>query len=163
MLYYSRSMPNKPSYYERANFLKRRRRRPTPPWLAWTGIDSMQTVPASERGKSALLVTGDPSRNKELCVPGGGFATIKIELAKAWDSLMAERGYKPLAAFMLTSDLKPDAPTPRQRRRPTLTGARGDRPYGPRPQWGERPRSPQWDGERPRSPQRWREQRRMRP
>ena len=104
-----------------------------PPWLAWTGIDPMQTVPAIERGKSALLVTGDPSRNKELCVPGGGFATIKIVLPKAWDSLMAERGYKPLAAFMLTSALKPDAPTPRPRRRPTLTGARGDRPYGPRP------------------------------
>ena len=104
----------------------------TPPWLAWTGIDSMQTVPAVERGKSAFIVTGDPSRNKELCVPGGGFATIKIVRPKAWDSLMAERGYKPLAAFMLTSDLKPDVPTPRPRRRPTLTGARGDRPYGPR-------------------------------
>ena len=104
----------------------------TPPWLAWTGIDSMQTVPAIERGKSALLVTGDPSRNKELCVPGGGFATIKIVLPKAWDSLMAERGYKPIAEFTLTSDLKPDVPTPRPRRRPTLTGARGDRPYGPR-------------------------------
>ncbi|MCR5750561.1 MAG: hypothetical protein K6G91_01240 [Kiritimatiellae bacterium] len=104
----------------------------TPPWLAWTGIDSMQTVPAVERGKSAFIVTGDPSRNKELCVPGGGFATIKIVLPKAWDLLMAERGYKPLAAFMLTSDLKPDVPTPRPRRRPTLTGARGDRPYGPR-------------------------------
>jgi len=120
----------------------------TPPWLAWTGIDSMQTVPAIERGKSAFLVTGDPSRNKELCVPGGGFATIKIVLPKAWDSLMAERGYKPIAEFTLTSDLKPDVPTPRPRRRPTLTGARGDRPYGPRPQWGERPRSPQRWGDR---------------
>ncbi len=104
----------------------------TPPWLAWTGIDSMQTVPAIERGKSALLVTGDSSRNKELCVPGGGFATIKIVLPKAWDSLMAERGYKPIAEFTLMSDLKPDAPTPRTRRRPTHAGARGDRPYRPR-------------------------------
>ena len=125
----------------------------TPPWLAWTGIESIMTVPAIERGKSAFLVTGDPSRNKELCVPGGGFVTIKIELPKAWDSLMAERGYKPLTAFTLTSDLKPDVPTPRPRRRPALTGARGDRPYGPRPQWGERPREPQ----------RWRERRWMRP
>ena len=104
----------------------------TPPWLAWTGIDSMQTVPAIERGKSALLVTGDPSRNKELCVPGGGFATIKIVLPKAWDSLMAERGYKPLAEFTFTSDLKPDVSMPRPRRRPTHAGARGDRPYGQR-------------------------------
>ena len=137
----------------------------TPPWLAWTGKESMMTVPAIERGKSAFLVTGDPSRNKELCVPGGGFATIKIELPKAWDSLMAERGYKPLADFTLTSDLKPDVPTPKPRRRPTLTGARGDRPYGTRRQWeGERrPRSPQWEGERPREPQRWRGRRWMRP
>ena len=104
----------------------------TPPWLAWTGIDSMQTVPAVERGKSALLVTGDSSRNKELCVPGGGFAIIKIVLPKAWDSLMAERGYKPIAEFTLMSDLKPDTPTPRTRRRPTHAGARGDRPYGQR-------------------------------
>ena len=108
----------------------------------------MQTVPAIERGKSAFLVTGDPSRNKELCVPGGGFATIKIVLPKAWDSLMAERGYKPIAEFTLTSDLKPDVPTPRPRRSPTLTGARGDRPYGPRPPWGEYPRSPQRGGDR---------------
>ena len=90
------------------------------------------TVPAIERGKSAFLVTGDPSRNKELCVPGGGFATIKIELPKAWDSLMAERGYKPLRDFTLTSDMKPDTPAAKPRRMPTHTGARGDRPYGPR-------------------------------
>lgn len=118
----------------------------TPPWLAWTGIESIMTVPAIERGKSAFLVTGDPSRNKELCVPGGGFATIKIELPKAWDSLMAERGYKPLADFTLKSDMKPDVPAPRPRRRPTLNGARGDRPYGMRPQWDERPRGPRWEG-----------------
>ena len=40
--------------------------------------------------------------------------------------------YKPIAEFTLMSDLKPDAPTPRTRRRPTHAGARGDRPYGPR-------------------------------
>ena len=120
----------------------------TPPWLAWTGIESIMTVPAIERGKSAFLVTGDPSRNKELCVPGGGFATIKIELPKAWDSLMAERGYKPLADFTLKSDMKPDVPAPRPRRRPTHAGARGDRPYGPRSYRGGRPRGPRWEGGR---------------
>ena len=76
---------------------------PTPPWLEWTGARSMATVPAMAEGKSAFLVTGDPSRNKELCVPGGGFATIKIQLPKAWDVLMAERGYEPLAKFSLAS------------------------------------------------------------
>ena len=73
----------------------------TPPWLEWTGARSMETVPAMADGKSAFLVTGDPSRNKELCIPGGGFATIKIQLPKAWDVLMAERGYEPLAKFRL--------------------------------------------------------------
>ena len=106
----------------------------TPPWLAWTGAPKMETVPAMAPGKSAFVVTGDPSRNKSLCVPGGGFATIKIALPKAWDALMAERGYKPLADFRLATDLKPDTPAARPRKLPTHTGDRGDRPYGTRPQ-----------------------------
>ena len=96
----------------------------TPPWLEWTGMERMDTVPAMASGKSAFIVTGDPSRNKSLCVPGGGFATVKIVLPKAWDSLMAERGYKPLADFRLTTDLKPDTPAPtyRNRHRPMDRG-----------------------------------------
>ena len=133
----------------------------TPPWLEWTGMERMETVPAMASGKSAFIVTGDPSRNKSLCVPGGGFATVKIVLPKAWDSLMAERGYKPLADFRLATDLKPDTPTARPPRPPTHTGDRGDRPYGTRQQRnGERSRSSQWDGERSRDPQRWRGRRR---
>ena len=76
---------------------------PTPPWLAWTGAEYMETVPAMAEGKSAFLVTGDPSRNKELCVPGGGFATIEIRLPKAWNALMAERGYEPIEKFRLAN------------------------------------------------------------
>ncbi len=106
----------------------------TPPWLEWTGMARMETVPAMASGKSAFIVTGDPSRNKSLCVPGGGFATVKIVLPKAWDSLMVERGYKPLADFRLTTDLKPDTPAARPRKMPTHTGGRGDRPYGMRQQ-----------------------------
>ena len=96
----------------------------TPPWLAWTGAERMETVPAMASGKSAFIVTGDPSRNKSLCVPGGGFATVKIILPKAWDALMAERGYKPLADFRLATDLKPDTPqaTRQNRLRPTALG-----------------------------------------
>ena len=109
----------------------------TPPWLAWTGAEKIKTVPAMASGKSAFIVTGDPSRNKSLCVPGGGFTTIKITLPKAWDSLMAERGYKPLADFTLTSDMKPDTPAavPRNmlRQRPSsYPGARGNFRRGPR-------------------------------
>ena len=73
----------------------------TPPWLAWTGLERVETVPAMAPGKSAFLVTGDPSRNKELCLPGGGFATVRIRLPKAWDALMAERGYAPLETFFV--------------------------------------------------------------
>ena len=103
----------------------------TPPWLAWTGEPQMETVPAMAPGKSAFVVTGDSSRNKSLCVPGGGFATIKIVLPKAWDSLMAERGYKPLSDFRLATNLAPDTPPsafrdPSRRRPPSHSGARGD-------------------------------------
>ena len=103
----------------------------TPPWLAWTGEARMETVPAMAPGKSAFVVTGDPSRNKSLCVPGGGFATIKIALPKAWDALMAERGYKPLSEYRLATNLTPDTPPPAfrdpsRRRPPSHSGARGD-------------------------------------
>ena len=103
----------------------------TPPWLAWTGEARMETVPAMAPGKSAFVVTGDPSRNKSLCVPGGGFATIKIALPKAWDALMAERGYKPLSEYRLATDLTPDTPPPAfrdpsRRRPPSHSGTRGD-------------------------------------
>ena len=100
---------------------------PTPPWLGWTGLDRLETVPAMAEGKSAFIVTGDKARNKEMCLPGGGFTTIKIQLPKAWDSLMAERGYEPLEKFRLATDLRPDAPPVRPRRSRPPTNRR---PYG---------------------------------
>lgn len=119
----------------------------TPPWLAWTGFESLDTVPAMEEGKSAFLVTGDPARNKELCVPGGGFVMIKIQLPKNWDKLMAERGYEPLKNFRLTTNLKPDSPRPKPRTRPQTNGpSRGDHPQRPQtgdPSRGNYPQRPQ--------------------
>lgn len=108
---------------------------PTPPWLAWTGTDRMETVPAMAPGKSAVLVTGDPARNKVLTVPGGGFATVKIVLPHAWDALMAERGYRPLADFLL------DIPTaPADHRPPILRRPDSSRPARPtRPARPQRP------------------------
>ncbi|MBR6372090.1 MAG: hypothetical protein IKS20_02805, partial [Victivallales bacterium] len=107
----------------------------TPPWLEWTGAKTIETVPTMQEGKSIFLVTGDPTRNKELCLPGGGSATVKIHLPAAWDALMAERGYKPLASFYLKSDLRPDRPKPLPKgySRP---GVRGDRQEGNAPQQG---------------------------
>ena len=101
----------------------------TPPWLAWTGLKSIETVPTMQTGKNIFLVTGDPARNKEQCLPGGGSATIRIVLPAAWDTLMAERVYAPLDSFRLTSDLKPDSPRPKVRGY-TRPGARGDRRAG---------------------------------
>ncbi len=98
---------------------------PTPPWLAWTGLDRMETVPAMAPGNTAILVTGDPSRNKVMCVPGGASASVKIRLPAAWDALVAERGYRPLAEFLLSANApaavaRPAAPShPDRPPRPT--------------------------------------------
>lgn len=84
----------------------------TPLWLQWSGKNTMQTIPVMQEGKTAMLITGDDNRNKTMCLPGGGFATVKIELPKNWDKLMEKKGYAPLASFALKSDLKPHAPHP---------------------------------------------------
>ena len=78
-----------------------------PPWLAWTGKEKLDTVPVMTAGKTALIVTGDAARNKTMCVPGGGFASVKIILPKNWDRLMKDAGYRPLSDFCLKSDLTP--------------------------------------------------------
>ena len=64
-----------------------------------------------KQGKTAILITGDESRNKTMCIPGGGMTTIKIELPKNWNKLMQEKGYEPLEKFYLKSDLKPENPS----------------------------------------------------
>ena len=88
-----------------------------PPWLAWTGLKTIKTVPVMEDGKNVFLVTGDAARNKEMCLPGGGSTTVRIVLPRNWDSLMRERGYRPLSDFYLKSDVRPDVPKARPRHR----------------------------------------------
>ena len=73
----------------------------TPAWLTWSGKKQLDTVPVMELGKTAIIVTGDDSRNKTMTVPGGGQATIKLELPSNWDALMQARGYEPLSSFYL--------------------------------------------------------------
>ena len=43
-------------------------------------------------------------------MPGGGYSTVKIELPKNWDALMAERGYRLLSEFQKVKSVvvKPD-------------------------------------------------------
>ena len=79
-----------------------------PPWLEWTGFKTMTTVPVMQQGKTALIITGDANRNKTMCVPGGGMASVKIELPAAWDKLMQEKGYEPLKKFHLQTTLQPE-------------------------------------------------------
>ena len=73
----------------------------TPAWLAWSDKKQLDTVPVMELGKTAIIVTGDDSRNKTMTVPGGGQATIKIELPANWDELMQTLGYEPIQKFYL--------------------------------------------------------------
>ena len=79
-----------------------------PGHLAWSNKKSLETVPVMKLGKTAILITGDESRNKSMCVPGGGMTTIKIELPKNWNKLMQAKGYEPLEKFYLKSDLTPE-------------------------------------------------------
>ncbi|MBE6357600.1 MAG: hypothetical protein E7058_10935 [Lentisphaerae bacterium] len=80
-----------------------------PPWLTWTKLKTMETVPVMQSGKTAIIITGDVNRNKTMCVPGGGFTSVKIELPGNWDELMEKAGYKPLKSFYLKSDLTPSS------------------------------------------------------
>ena len=80
-----------------------------PPWLKWTGIKQIETVPVMQAGKTAIIITGDTNRNKTMCVPGGGFTSVKIELPRNWDKLMEAAGYQPLKNFFLKSELQPSA------------------------------------------------------
>lgn len=73
---------------------------PTPPW--YDSADSeLMTIPTMKSGMTAFLITGDSARNKVQTMPGGGYATIKIELPRNWDTLMAELGYKSLKEYMI--------------------------------------------------------------
>ena len=57
------------------------------------------TIPTMKQGMTAFLITGDSSRNKVQIMPGGGYATVQIELPRNWDKLMADLGYLPLKEF----------------------------------------------------------------
>lgn len=37
---------------------------------------------------AAILITGDSARNKVQTMPGGGYASVKVELPEDWDKLI---------------------------------------------------------------------------
>lgn len=90
---------------------------PPPPWLAWCGQKVLQTLPVMQAGKTAIIVTGDTDRNKTMCLPGGGYGSVRIELPKNWDALMEAKGYAPLRSFYLTPRKVPTAPKRQMHRR----------------------------------------------
>ncbi len=73
---------------------------PTPPWYD-SGAQQISTVPTMQPGATAYLITGDAARNKVQIMPGGGSATVQIELPKNWDQLMERLGYEPLKSFYM--------------------------------------------------------------
>ena len=73
---------------------------PTPEWYDSPESEQM-TIPTMQRGMTAFIITGDTARNKVQTMPGGGYATIRIELPANWDKLMSALGYKPLKEFCL--------------------------------------------------------------
>jgi hypothetical protein len=60
-----------------------------PVWYA-TSDSQMMTIPTMKMGMTAILVTGDSSRNKVQVMPGGGFKSIKIEMPANWQQLIKE-------------------------------------------------------------------------
>lgn len=74
----------------------------TPPVWYDTQESEIMTVPTMQKGATVFLVTGDKSRNKVQTMPGGGYATIEIELPNNWDQLAAGLGYQPLESFKIT-------------------------------------------------------------
>ena len=73
---------------------------PTPAWYD-TPESQQMTIPTMKLGMTAFIITGDSARNKIQTMPGGGYATIQIDLPRNWDSLMSELGYKPLMEYKL--------------------------------------------------------------
>ena len=59
---------------------------PTPQWYDSPETEQM-TIPVMKKGMTTFLITGDAARNKVQTMPGGGYATIKIELPENWENV----------------------------------------------------------------------------
>lgn len=66
-----------------------------------TDKETMMTIPTMKEGMTVFLITGDDSRNKIQTMPGGGYATIKIELPEKWNALTSALGYKPVDDYFI--------------------------------------------------------------
>lgn len=73
---------------------------PTPVWYDSPDKEQL-TIPTMRRGMTAFIITGDAARNKVQTMPGGGYATVRIELPANWNELTTALGYRPLEEFYL--------------------------------------------------------------
>lgn len=76
---------------------------PAPVWYD-TDAETMLTIPTMKEGMTVFLVTGDNSRNKVQTMPGGGYATVKIDLPREWNALTSNLGYKPLEEYYINTN-----------------------------------------------------------
>jgi len=65
----------------------------TPSWYD-SPEKQLNTIPTMKPGMTAFIVTGDNARNKVQTMPGGGYASVKIELPGDWDDLVKAKGYE---------------------------------------------------------------------
>ncbi len=79
---------------------------PVPFWLRqlFPEVSEMMTVATMNAGQTPVLVCGDATRNKVQTMPGGGYATVEIELPYNWDELLAQKGYAPLSSYYLEEE-----------------------------------------------------------
>lgn len=70
---------------------------------AWydTDAETMMTIPTMKKGMTVFLITGDDSRNKIQTMPGGGYATVRIELPRDWNALTGNLGYNPIEEYFI--------------------------------------------------------------
>ncbi|MCM1092339.1 MAG: hypothetical protein NC421_00110 [Lachnospiraceae bacterium] len=77
-----------------------------PPVWYDTDSETMMTIPTMKAEMTVFLVTGDDSRNKIQTMPGGGYATVKIELLREWDTLTRALGYNPIHEYFNASSIR---------------------------------------------------------
>lgn len=108
---------------------------PTAPWRDYPEAEQL-TVPVMQAGMTDFLVTGDASRNKIQTMPGagpgGGSATIRIDLPPDWDALVAPLGYAPLRDFTLQPSARSPVPDRPVRRSLRPSSGQGERSPGRR-------------------------------
>ncbi len=79
------------------------RKTEVPDWykLLLPGTDELMTFATMQKGDTPILVTGDAQGGSVQIMPGGGYATVDVELPQNWDELTKALGYAPIGDFYL--------------------------------------------------------------